>query len=282
MHELSEALRSSIGKLLLDSFAGYESTLSIHDSSVTPVIEVITALDRARCFAEAKRAYEAALAQAQTPEAKRPWAERGLRFYERCIPEADKHGLAAESEDMAGRVKLALRILGIDSSAGIPEYASFAALTLPELETMPCTAQTEGGGGDKGPLRDTATNSSDRESGDAGALQGASATVPNKRLEHIEFTLNGLNFRVRRNLSRINVEHEQSGRQGFIRLDQHLCGGDEFRWAQTVQDRRFVSDRCGITVEYGIAKDSPVAISLHGTGITLMIDCPDVLKNDKT
>jgi superfamily I DNA/RNA helicase len=271
MHELSEAARSSIGKLLLDTFGGYENTLDIHDSSGTPVIEVITALDRAKCFAEAKRAYEAALAQAQTPEAKRPWAERALRFYERCIPEADRHGLAEESEDMAGRVKLALRILGIESSVDIPEFAALAAPALFELETTRCTSQPEGSD-DKGLVRDTASNSSDRESEEALASPSVSATGPSKRLEHIEFTLHGLNFRVRRNLSRINVEHEQSGRQGFIRLDQRLCGGDEFRWTELSHDRRFVSDRCGITVEYGGGQDSPVLIEIHGTGITLTIE----------
>lgn len=273
MHELPEAVRSNVAVLLRETFAGYDETLDIHDINGTPVIEVFTAFERAKCFAEAKRIYEAALAQAATQETKRPWAERGVRFFERCIPEADKHGLGPESEEMAGRVKIAIRVLGIESSADVSEYASLASLACSDLEEMQCVSPMEIASAGQAESPAASEDATEREPSEAVGSPRGSATVPAKNRDHIEFTIHGVNFRVRRNLSRINVEHEQSGRQGFIRLDQQLCGGDEFRWTHSSDERRFKSDRCGITVEYGTTQDSPVLISLHGAGITLMIDC---------
>jgi hypothetical protein len=271
--EVSEATLDSVAGLLRETFVGYEHSLDIQDTYGTPAIEVITAFERTKCFPEVKRAYEAALAQAATPEAKRPWVARGMRFYERCIQEAEKHGLSAESEDLAGRVKLALRILGIASSVDIPEYASLPTVTLHDLEEMRCSSDHNSHPVDGNAVANASnTDTVERESAANNGRPPASMMLAGKRQDNIEFTLHGVNFRVRRNLARINVEHEQSGRQGFIRLDQHLCGGDEFRWAESQHERRFVSDGCGITVEYGSAEDSPLLISLHGTGITLMIE----------
>jgi len=271
--EVPEAVQSRVASLLRETFKGYEHNLNIQDTRGTPAIEVITALERVKCFPEAKKAYEAALDQAPTPETKRAWVERGVRFYERCIPEAERHGLSADREGMSERVKIALRILGVASSEDIPEYAFLPALEISHVEAVFSSADPDSNPVVGSTLQASSTIDSEECAGAVRvAKPSASPEHAVKRQDNIEFTLHGVHFRLKRNLARINVEHEQSGRQGFIRLDQHLCGGDEFRWAESPDGRGFASERCGITVQYGTSTESPVLITLHGTGITLMIN----------